>query len=172
MNYIDIILGILLLWGLIRGLMKGFFVSMASLVALVGGIYVAIHFSYVVGGYLEKFVDWQEGVMKLVAFAITFVLVVLLISLSGKLLTKLADYAALGIINKFLGAAFGLLKFAFIASVVLMFVDAVNQKVTFIKQETLDTSILYKPVRKLAPTILPNILKDTDDTNPTEEEEA
>jgi len=53
-----------------------------------------------------------------------------------------------------------------------MFVDAVNQKVTFIKQETLDTSILYKPVRKLAPTILPNILKDTDDTNPTEEEEA
>jgi len=70
MNYIDIILGILLLWGLIRGLMKGFFVSMASLVALVGGIYVAIHFSYVVGGYLEKFVDWQEGVMKLVAFAI------------------------------------------------------------------------------------------------------
>lgn len=162
MNYIDIVLGILLLWGLIRGLMKGFFVSMASLVALIGGIYVAIHFSHIVGGYLQQFVDWQEGVMKLVAFAITFIIVVILISLAGKLLTKIADYAALGIINKLLGAAFGLLKFAFIASVVLMFVDAVNQKITFIEQKTLDSSILYQPVRKLAPMVLPGILKDTD----------
>jgi len=161
MNYIDIILGILLLWGLIRGLMKGFFVSMASLVALIGGIYVAIHFSHIIGGYLQKFVDWQEGIMKLVAFAITFVIVVILISMAGKLLTKIADYAALGIINKILGAAFGVLKFAFIASVVLMFVDAVNKKVTFINQDTLDSSVLYQPVRKLAPMVLPGILKDT-----------
>ncbi len=162
MNYIDIILGVLLLWGLIRGLMKGFFVSMASLVALVGGIYVSIHFSHVIGAYLQKFVDWQEGIMKLVAFAITFIIVVILISMAGKLLTKIADYAALGIINKFLGAAFGVLKFAFIASVILMLVDAVNQKITFIKQETLDSSILYKPVRKLAPMVLPGILEDVD----------
>lgn len=167
MNYIDVILGILLLWGLVRGLMKGFFVSMASLVALLAGIYVAIHFSHLVGGYLQKHVDWQDGVMKLVAFAITFILVVVLVSFAGKLLTKIADYAALGIINKILGAAFGLLKFAFIASVILMFVDAINQKVTFIEKQTIDSSILYQPVRKLAPMVLPNILKDSDDKEQT-----
>ncbi|AXT51827.1 CvpA family protein [Aquimarina sp. BL5] len=159
MNYIDIILGILLLWGLIKGFSKGLFVSLASLVALVAGIYIAVHFSHLVGGYIEQYVDWGDGAMKLTAFAITFIVVVILISLAGKLLTKIADFASLGILNKLLGAAFGVLKFAFIASVVIIFVDAGNRSLNIIKQETLDSSILYSPVKKLAPMVLPNILK-------------
>lgn len=168
MNYLDIILGILLLWGLIRGLMKGLFVSLASLIALVAGIYIAIHFSHIVGDYLKQYVDWQENAIKLSAFAITFILVVIAISLLGRILTKIADYAALGILNKLLGAVFGLLKFAFIASVILMFVDAINDKITFIDQETKMESLLYEPVRKLAPTVLPTILKEV----PSDRKEA
>ena len=166
MNYLDIILGILLLWGLVRGLMKGLFVSLASLIALIAGIYIAVHFSHIVGDYLKQYVDWQENVIKLSAFALTFILVVIGISLLGRILTKIADYAALGILNKLLGAVFGLLKFAFIASVILMFVDAINDKITLIDKETKDESILYEPVRKLAPMILPTILKEVpSDTN-------
>lgn len=160
MNYIDIILGILLLWGLIRGFSKGLFVSLASLVALIAGIYIAVHFSHIAGAYVEQYVNWGDGAMRLTAFAITFVLVVILVSLAGKLLTKIADFASLGILNKLLGAAFGVLKFAFIASVVIMFLDAGNRSLNIIKQETLNESILYAPVRKFAPMILPNILKE------------
>ncbi|WP_299186008.1 CvpA family protein [uncultured Aquimarina sp.] len=169
MNYIDIILGILLLWGLIKGFSKGLFVSLASLVALVAGIYISVHFSHLIGGYLEKYVNWGDGALKLTAFAITFIGVVILISLAGKLLTKIADFASLGILNKLLGAAFGVLKFAFIASVIIIFVDAANRSLNLIKQETLDSSILYAPVKKIAPTVLPNILRDT---NKEEEQEA
>ena len=46
MSIIDIVLAALLLFGFIRGLFKGLFVEIASLVALVLGIYGAIHFSY------------------------------------------------------------------------------------------------------------------------------
>lgn len=165
MNYIDIILGILLLWGLIKGLSKGLFVSLASLLALVAGIYIAVHFSHIVGDYLKQYVDWQETAIKLSAFAITFILVVILVSLAGKILTKIADYAALGILNKILGAAFGVLKMAFIASVIIIFVDAINRNITIIKPETINQSILYKPVRKLAPMVLPGILKSDDEEN-------
>ncbi len=161
MNYIDIILGILLIWGMIKGLSKGLFTSLASLVALVVGIYIAVHFSHVAGAYLEQYVDWSEGAMKLAAFAVTFILVVILVSLAGKLLTKIADYAALGILNKILGGVFGVLKVAFIASVIIIFVDSLNQNITIIKKETLDNSILYNPVRKLAPMVLPNVLKNS-----------
>ncbi|MBW1294039.1 CvpA family protein [Aquimarina litoralis] len=168
MNYIDIILGILLLWGLIKGFSKGLFVSLASLVALVAGIYVSVHFSYYVGDYLAQFVDWGDGALKLTAFAITFIGVVILISLAGKLLTKIADFASLGILNKLLGAAFGVLKFAFIASVVIIFIDAANRSLNIIKQETLNSSILYGPVKSLAPAILPNILKDNNNTTSEE----
>lgn len=159
MNYIDIILGILLLWGLIKGFSKGLFSSLASLIALVVGIYIAVHFSHIAGEYLQKYVDWEEGAMKLVAFAITFIIVVILVSLAGKILTKIADYAALGVLNKILGAAFGVLKMAFIASVIIIFIDAINNNITILKKETLDSSILYNPVRKLAPMVLPNIWK-------------
>ena len=171
MNYLDIILGILLLWGLVRGLMKGLFVSLASLIALIAGIYIAVHFSHIVGDYLKQYVDWQENAIKLSAFAITFILVVIGISLLGRILTKIADYAALGILNKLLGAVFGLLKFAFIASVILMFVDVINDKITFIDKETKDESLLYEPVRKLAPMILPTILKEVP-SNSMEENEV
>ena len=158
MNFIDIILGILLLWGLIRGLSKGLFVSLASLVALIAGIYFAVHFSHIVGGYLSKSVNWSEGTINLAAFAITFIIVVVGISLAGKILTKIADFAALGIVNKLLGGLFGLLKMAFIASVLFMFIDGLNQKIEIIKKETLEGSLLYQPVRVLAPAILPKIL--------------
>ena len=160
MNYIDIILGILLLWGLIRGFSKGLFVSLASLVALVAGIYITVHFSYRVGEYLSQYVSWSDTVLTLTAFAITFIAVVVLISLAGKLLTKIADFASLGILNKLLGATFGILKYAFIASVVIIFLDAGNRSLNIVKQETLDTSILYTPVKKLAPMVLPNVIKE------------
>ncbi len=160
MNYIDIILAILLLWGLIHGLRKGLFASIASMVALIAGIYIAVHFSHIMGDFIGKYVDWGEGAMRLTAFAITFIVVIILVSLAGKLLTKIADFASLGILNKLLGAAFGVLKFAFIASVVIMLLDAGNRTLNIIKQETLDASLLYAPVQKLAPMVLPKILKD------------
>ncbi len=168
MNYIDIIIGIILVWGLIKGLSKGLFSSLASLVALVVGIYIAVHFSHIISNYLQQFVDWQEGALKLIAFAITFILVVILVSLAGKLLTKIADYAALGILNKILGAAFGVLKMAFIVSVIIIFIDALNRNITIIKKETLNSSLLYNPVRKLAPMVLPAVLKEA----PAKEAEA
>ncbi|MFL1894363.1 CvpA family protein [Aquimarina sp. 2-A2] len=159
MGYIDIILGILLLWGLIRGFSKGLIVSLASLVALVAGIYIAIHFSHIVGAYLEQYVSWEEGVTQLLAFALTFIVVVLGVSLVGKILTRVAQAVALGILNRLLGAAFGILKMAFIASVIIMFIDAGNNTLHMIDEETLDQSILYRPVQAIAPAILPELIE-------------
>ena len=46
MNTFDIIITGLLLFGFVRGLFKGFFLEVASFIALIAGIYGAIHFSY------------------------------------------------------------------------------------------------------------------------------
>ena len=45
MTGIDLILGGILLYGLIKGLWKGLFIELASLVSLLLGIYLAIKFS-------------------------------------------------------------------------------------------------------------------------------
>ena len=110
MTVIDIVLGALLLFGLVRGFMKGLFVEIASLLALVLGVYGAIHFSDFAASFLNSRVDWDEKYINIVAFAITFVVIVLAIVLAGKALTKLADFAALGILNKLLGGVLVSLK--------------------------------------------------------------
>ena len=131
MAVIDIVLGALILFGLIRGLFKGLFVELASIIT---------------------------------AFAITFVVIILLISLAGKALTKLADFASLGILNKLLGAVFGALKIGLILSVLLIVFDKMNNTITFVDEENIEDSLLYKPVKGLAPMIFPDIIKSDDET--------
>ncbi|WGK65935.1 CvpA family protein [Croceiramulus getboli] len=176
MSTLDIVLGILLLLGLFQGFRKGFFVEAASLIGLLAGIYGAIHFSYFAADYLVERTDWSEQTINLAAFAITFILIVVVVSLAGKLLTKMANFAALGLINKLLGAGFGLLKTAFILSVIIMFLGAAGERLQLIDQEDKENSILYRPVASIAPAFLPAILKtarDTDlyDVAPTEEQQ-
>lgn len=159
MSTIDIVLGALLLFGLVRGFMKGLFVEVASLVALIAGVYGAIHFSHFVAGYIEGNVEWDEKYVNVVSFAITFVVIVILIAMAGKAFTKLADFASLGILNKILGAVFGALKIGLILSVLLIVFSHLNSNIEFIKEENMENSVLYKPVKSLAPLIFPDIIK-------------
>ena len=159
MSVLDIILLALLLLGLIGGFRKGFFVEVASLVALIAGVYGAIHFSNFAGDFLMDKVDWNEKTVNITAFAITFIVIVLLIALAGKALTKLADFAALGLLNKLLGAIFGLLKMAVILSVVFIIFDSINKSLPFTDEEDLEESTLYEPVKTLIPSVFPLILE-------------
>jgi membrane protein required for colicin V production len=159
MSVLDIILGALLLFGLVNGFIKGLFVEIASLLALVLGVYGAIHFSNFAADLLQSRFDWSEKTINITAFAITFVVIVLTISLAGKALTKIADFAALGIINKLLGGVFGALKIGLILSIILIVFDKMNRTLPFVDKSELEESVLYNPVKSLAPTIFPSIIK-------------
>ena len=172
MNTFDIIIAALLLFGFVRGLMKGLFVEVASLVALVAGVYGAIHFSYFIGDWLKDSVDWDEKYISLAAFAGTFVVIIVVIALMGKILTKIADFASLGILNKILGGVFGALKIGLILSVIFIFFGKMNDTIPFVSQESLNESILYKPVKKIAPTIFPSIIKDGEEEKENTNSEA
>ncbi len=162
MSTIDIVLGALILFGMIRGFMKGLFVEVASLTALIAGVYGAIHFSYFVSEKLVAYVEWDEQYINVAAFAITFFIIVLLISLAGKAFTKLADFAALGVLNKLLGAIFGGLKFGLILSILLLVFSRLNSTVEFVSEDKIESSILYSPVKDLAPLVFPTIIKQED----------
>ena len=94
MNTFDIILGLLLVVGVIRGYSRGFFLEVTSLVGLGLGIYGAIHFSYFLGDYLKDRMDWDESMIQLVALAGTFLIILLALVFLGKALTKVADTIA------------------------------------------------------------------------------
>lgn len=163
MSIIDIVLGSLLLIGTIRGLMKGLFVEVASLVALVLGVYGAIHFSHYAAGVLDGFFDWNEQTLQIVSFGVTFVIIVMAIGLAGKALTKIADFAALGLLNKLLGGLFGFIKIALILSIGLAVLDKVNDNIDLLSPKELQKSALYVPVKALAPSLFPSLIKETKD---------
>lgn len=159
MNVFDIVLGALLLFGLVRGFMKGLFVEVASVIALIAGVYGAIHFSDFAAEILQSKFSWDEQYINIVAFAITFLVIILAISLAGKALTKLADFASLGIINKIVGGIFGALKIGLILSILLVVFNRMNKTIPFVEAENIKDSILYEPVKSLAPMIFPSIIK-------------
>jgi membrane protein required for colicin V production len=162
MTTIDIILGVILLIAFYFGYKKGLFVTLASLIGLIAGVYGAIHFSHIVGNWLSERYDWSIQTTNIVAFAVTFLIIVFVISLAGKFLTKVADFAALGLVNKLLGGVFSMLKYAFIVSVVFMLVDA-SDNYRMVSMEERESSVLYPPVASLAPLVLPQILEEVDD---------
>jgi membrane protein required for colicin V production len=143
--------------------MKGFFVEIASLIALIGGIYGAIYFSYFAANILKEYVEWSENYITLTAFAVTFIVIVISVSSLGKVFTKMANFVALGMINKILGGVFALLKSVVILSVIFIFFARLNSVIVFVEKETFETSVLYTPVKKIVPTIFPQIIKQIDE---------
>lgn len=152
---IDIILGGLLLFGLVRGLWKGLFIELASLVSLIAGVFIAVKFSQLTASLLEGSVTDDPATAGVIAFAITFLAVVIGIILLGKVFTKLAESSGLGLMNRILGGVFGLMKMALILSVVLNFFMKLNFDHNFIKKETLDGSLLFYPLLEVSAYIFP-----------------
>lgn len=159
MSFLDIILGILLIWGFYKGIKNGLFVEIASLVAIIAAIYGAIHFSHIAGDYLSKNLEWSERYINLTAFLITFIVIIIVVSLVGKLLTKIANFAMLGLLNKIAGGVFGALKIAVILGALLVFFHKANDSFSFFKEETLNESILYQPVKEIGTFVFSKVLK-------------
>jgi len=158
MNALDIVLLAFLVLGLVRGFWRGFFVEIASLIALVAGVYGAFHFSSFAAEFLKEKVDWNENTLNIAAFFITLLLIVLAISLAGKALTKIADFAALGLFNKLLGALFGGLKVAVILSAVLIIFEKMHRPIPFTNEEDKADSQLYEPIKAIIPIIFPSLI--------------
>ena len=159
MSFLDIILGVILVVGLFKGIKNGLFVELASLISLILGIYIAIKFSFLARVMLSGFVHWNPKTIQIVAFIITFLLVVIGISIMAKVLTSVADFAQLGVINKLGGGFFRLLKTILIVSIFLNLFEKINFNNTFAKKETLDKSIFYRPIQQTAGFIYPSIEK-------------
>ena len=159
MSFLDIIVCALLVFAFYKGVVNGLFVELASLISLVLGIYFAVKFSSFVKELLMGFVKWNPNSIQIVAFILTFIVVVIAIHLLGKFLTGIANFAFLGWLNKLGGGFFRVLKTVLIVSIVFSLFEKINYNNYLAKQETLDKSIFFNPIQKIAGYIFPSIKK-------------
>ena len=157
MSFIDIIIGIPLLWALYRGFTKGLIIEIASFVGFWIGIWGSIHFSNYLVPVLKEHFHIEASYLPIAAFFLMFLLIMLLIYLLAKLIQKAVEGMALGIFNKLGGAVFSVLKYSLIISVVIFILENIQKHDTILSSEQKKESVLYPAIGKIAPFIIPKL---------------
>ena len=150
-NLLDIIILIPLLLFAWQGYRKGFIVEVATLAALLLGIYFALYFSDYAATLLVKYFTIDEQYLAAVSFIVTFIVVVIAVIAIGKIVQKFIDLLLLGFLNKLAGAVFGLLKGALLISILLVIINYFDPGQNLIKKEQKEQSVFYQPVASIAP---------------------
>lgn len=150
MNWLDWALLAILAIAAVRGFFRGFVVELASLLGIVLGIWAASRYNEQVAAWVGLGPD-----REVVSFAITFLAVIVVVHLLAKLITKAMDLAMLSLPNKVAGTVFGMVRSAFILSVLLNLLLARTGGKELLSQSTVQGSVLYGPLRAFAPLLVP-----------------
>jgi len=155
MNILDIVILLLFIPGIIRGVSKGFIEQAVSLVGIVAAIWAASRFSGVVFDWLHKYITVSDTALKIIAFAVTLIAVIIVVMLLAKLITGIFKMANLGWINRLLGFVFAVLLSAVIISIVIILFDTINAKFQLVTSPVLTESVLYGTLKDLGYTVFP-----------------
>ena len=157
MNWIDAIIIIILIIAMVNGFINGLVKEVASLAALILGIWGAIKFSNFTAAKLYDYFDMTGKYVGIIAFIITFLIIVIVIHFIGMLVDKLMEAISLGFLNRLLGIFFGLIKSVLILSVVFTVLNSIDAHRSFLPKEKINKSMLYNPISDIAPAIFPII---------------
>lgn len=135
--------------------------EVGTLVAFFLGVWGGMKFSDLMAGWIRDLSGSESPYIPLIAFALVFVGILMLVFGVAKLIEKLMEKASLSIFNKIAGGVFGCFKFLLIISVLFFVIDAVEESVTVIPPAVKDHSLLYRPVASVAPKVIPG-LHDSD----------
>lgn len=126
MKWIDVILVIIILFGAVGGYREGFVMTVISLVAVILGIFGGFLLLGQAMLMLDSNFRINENILPYVAFAVVFVVIVILVSLLGNILRASLHMTFLGSIDRAMGALLGILKSAFLLSVTFWILDALG----------------------------------------------
>ena len=160
MNFIDAIIIIILAFAVIRGFTNGLVKEVASLAALILGIWGAIKFSDFTAGKLYDYFNMTGKYVGIISFVVTFGIIAIVIHFIGVLLDKLLEAVALGFVNRLLGMVFGLIKSVLILSLRLAITICEDLWDEQPFDNEFEKSRLYNPISEIAPAIFPVIGKD------------
>ena len=144
---------------IVQGIRKGFIAQAISIISIIAGIWASARFANIVTGWISQYISASEQVLKIVAFAIILLAVFLALAAIGKLIEGMFKLVMLGWLNKLLGVVFALLKAALIVGLIIIAFTSLNETFHFVKEVTLNESVLYPPLKKIAFDVFP-YLKD------------
>ncbi len=161
MNFLDILLIVPIGYAAYQGFKHGFIIELFTLLALLVGIYVGIHFSDFTATWLKTTFSWDSPYLPVVAFTITFLGIGAMIYFAGKMIEKMVKVVHLTPVNKVFGILFAVLKMLYFLSVILVLIESYDEKGGFFPAKTKNASLLYFPVRNISTTTVPALANST-----------
>jgi membrane protein required for colicin V production len=155
MNFLDIVIIVPLIWAGWKGFKKGLIIEVATMLALGLGIWGGINFSDLIAGLIADGLGSKSKYLPIIAFSITFLLIGAMVYFLGVMLERVVNMVALKLVNKIFGAVFGVAKLALFLSVVIVIMEAYDEKGDFIPEDVKEGSLLYHPTKELSLTLIP-----------------
>jgi len=118
-NWLDIVLAIVLIASVAAGLAKGLARTVVGFVACIVGLLCGFWFHGTAGSFLIPYVS-SRGIANCIGFFLVFFGAMIAGALLGRLLAMVFKWAGLGWLDRLLGGAFGLVRGALIAAVIVM----------------------------------------------------
>jgi membrane protein required for colicin V production len=110
-------------------------------------VFGALHFSNFTASLLANYIEWDY--LPLLAFALTFIGIIIGVVWIGKLLTKLAKVVLLGFLTRLLGALFGACKWLVICGVLVWILGQIDVFFSFLPETLKDNSLVFQPLEEL-----------------------
>jgi membrane protein required for colicin V production len=157
MRNTDIILIVPLIWGTYRGFFKGFVAELTSLVAIFVVFYFSVKYYSLVADLIKSnfHTKLSPGAMSIVGFIVLFLTLYLVIFLITIKIESMSKSLHVSLINHILGGLFGLVKWAFMVSIVIALLGMFGKKDNF-SLVKFNHSWLYNHIEILAPKVMPD----------------
>ncbi len=150
MNYFDIFFLIILIYFTIRGLFRGLINELMILVSLVLGFILATFYHDDLSVFLQTvFHDINYSVLRIISFALIFIVVSLVARILAKMLNKIVTFTFLQPVNRIAGAVFGLGKGLFILGILFAVIDLLPFSSYLMDKAGIKNSILYAPIKSI-----------------------
>ncbi len=146
MQTIDIIIAVLLAIGFISGLHDGAVKQIAGLAGLIGGLLLGRAFYLPVGEWMISTFSLSTEVAYITAFIVILIVVPLLFSIVGWLVSKLLSIICLGWVNRLLGGLVGVLKYTLFVGILITGIEFFDRHDSLIAEEKKKASVLYYPI--------------------------
>lgn len=146
---IDIIALVLVVMAVFKGLRNGFVLAVFSLLAFIIGLTAAMKLSAVAAEYIGENVNVSQRWLPVLAFALVFIIVVILVRLGAKAIEGVLRVAMLGWLNRLAGVVLYVLLYFFVFSLFLFYAEQLN----IIKPETTAASATYPFIHSLGPVV-------------------
>ena len=163
LSVLDWIIIAIIALGVVFGFMKGAVKQAATIVGLIAGLLLARALFSQLGEKLAVELGTTVSVAQVIAFFMIWILVPVVFLILASMLTKALEIVHLGIVNRLLGALLGALKYAFIVSLAISFLEYIDSKDELINRTVKQSSLLYYPVKELSGLFIPALKNVTNE---------